>query len=115
MTAIRLPALVKATLVANLFGDDRSPGTFKFYAFGDDPADAPPAGLNFRCPCGCDGIWGVAFRAHHTRPAGVVWTWDGNRDAPTCSPSIQSYQPLGEGKTDPHWHGFLTAGFWTQA
>lgn len=35
--------------------------------------------------------------------AGAVWTWDGNREAPTLTPSILHH-------STPEWHGYLTAG-----
>ena len=34
-----------------------------------------------------------------------TWTWDGNRDAPTLSPSINC-----NGKGGCGWHGFIKAG-----
>ncbi len=40
----------------------------------------------------------------HTK---IFWTWDGNKDAPTITPSIRVLG--GSGQPDV-WHGFLTAG-----
>lgn len=38
----------------------------------------------------------------------ACWTWNGNRDAPTLTPSILHW---GEGKNNPAtWHGYLTDG-----
>ena len=36
-----------------------------------------------------------------------AWQWDGNREAPTLSPSILVHG--GKGQSD-RWHGFLRAG-----
>ena len=36
---------------------------------------------------------------------GKAWTWDGNREQPTLTPSINCNGPSGCG-----WHGFITAG-----
>lgn len=56
-------------------------------------------GIAFRCPCGCGyDSWLPVNRGPES------WTWDGNREAPTCTPSIlQSGLPC-------KWHGYLTAG-----
>jgi hypothetical protein len=36
------------------------------------------------------------------------WDWDGNREAPTLTPSVlQSGLPC-------RWHGYLTAGEWKE-
>lgn len=86
----------KAVRVDSLI-ESNTPGAFKFYTHGD----VNPAGLNFRCPCGCGEIYGCNFT-----PGG--WTWDGNRDAPTVTPSLGCHST--DGKPEYHWHGFLTAG-----
>lgn len=39
--------------------------------------------------------------ANNPLPNGACWTWDGNRDAPTISPSINVVGV---------WHGWLKAG-----
>lgn len=73
-------------------------GAFKFWVRGDNPPDhdGTPDGLNFVCP-GCGEMGGIQFS-----PSG--WMWDGNRDAPTCTPSIlHDVASCG-------WHGYLTAG-----
>lgn len=109
MSEVRLSAPVRATLADDLFdGAGRQPGAFRFWVYGNEPEGAPPAGLSFRCPCGCGSVFGIAWRRSDGKPGG--WTWDGNRDAPTCDPSI-----LGHGSDGPHWHGYLRAGLWVQA
>lgn len=67
--------------------------------------DGIVAGIAFRCPCGCSHqAWLPVDRQDHPHS----WIWDGNRDAPTLTPSIlQSGLPC-------KWHGFLTAGEWRQ-
>ena len=56
-------------------------------------------GMAFRCPCGCGYTsWLPVDREERG------WAWDGNREAPTLTPSIlQSGLPC-------KWHGFLTNG-----
>jgi hypothetical protein len=123
MTEVRLPAAVKAVRVDDLFQmtvDDlreaQQPGHFKFYRFGDEPDDIPPAGLNYWCPCGCGNLYGIAFRHRKQDVKRATWTWDGDYNNPTCTPSIQSYAADPESKElVKHWHGFLTAGYWVQA
>lgn len=38
------------------------------------------------------------------------WQWDGNREAPTLSPSILVNGGDGQGGRKEKWHGFLRAG-----
>lgn len=40
----------------------------------------------------------------------MVWWHDGNRDAPTFSPSIRQWMPKPDGSTVELWHGYVTAG-----
>lgn len=109
MAEVRLSAPVRAMLVDDLFPDGAVPaGAYKFWVYGGETDDSPPAGLNFRCPCGCDGMWGIRFRHEDGR---MGWSWDGNREAPTASPSVLAYAEDGTA----HWHGWLRGGYWTQA
>lgn len=91
-----MSAPVKARLVEDLFAD-KLPGDFKYYRRGDRAEDdARPDGLQFWCPCGCGSLLGVNLEPGR-------WTWDGNREAPTVTPSILHMD-------DCRWHGFLTKG-----
>lgn len=96
-------ASVQGFLVEDM--DDQPPGALEFYT-AKDRADA---GILFMCPCGCGEMFGVAVHPDGGSPA---WTWDGNREAPTLTPSILIYQlEKGTGaRVGEHWHGFLTAG-----
>jgi len=38
------------------------------------------------------------------------WQWDGNREAPTLSPSIRVHYQGEDGQDVELWHGFLRAG-----
>lgn len=40
----------------------------------------------------------------------VCWGWNGNREAPTITPSILVYGGDGNGGRTEYWHGFLTDG-----
>lgn len=91
--------------VADLFAVDARAGDFKPYRYANEPV-GPWHGLNFRCPCGCDQVGGIAFAGD-----GPVWSWDGNLDAPTCSPSVGFYG-MNSHEQGHHWHGYLVAGNW---
>ena len=38
------------------------------------------------------------------------WTWDGDEDRPTLTPSILVETLWGEDRTRVYWHGYMTAG-----
>jgi hypothetical protein len=63
------------------------------------------------CP-GCDSLHQVDY----TGPDGVVpqvcWTFDGNLDAPTVSPSLLVRWNSGPGTPEHVCHSFIVAGRW---
>lgn len=61
--------------------------------------------IGFGCPCGC-GVLRVLDIGEQKPEARPSWSWDGNRDTPTLSPSVRF---VGDCK----WHGFLQAGVFT--
>jgi Family of unknown function (DUF6527) len=65
-------------------------------------------GFIFGCPCGCGSHYGGS-----TVLSKSGWTWDGNEQKPTMSPSWgccpNHESPVGPDGTY-HWHGFLKAG-----
>jgi len=61
--------------------------------------DGNIAGLAFVCPCGCGSIGTTAV----VKGFGTKWNWDGNKEFPTLTPSIQKL-------TACKWHGYLTKG-----
>jgi len=65
--------------------------------------------LMYICPCGC-GDW-RSIHVTETSDASKGWRWDGNREAPTLSPSIK-HNPGRPGSDDCNWHGHLIAGVW---
>lgn len=84
------------------------PGAFCYT--GEGPGSFP-GGIVFACPCGCGDVSGIPIG---TDPAalGPAWLWDGNREAPTLTPSLlksggtpRPGRPAGCG-----WHGWLRAG-----
>ena len=75
----------------------RKPGDFKLLLDGEDRR------IVYACPRG-KGLCGVAI-APSKLPNGASWTFDGNMETPTLSPSINCVGGCG-------WHGFVTAGEW---
>jgi Family of unknown function (DUF6527) len=97
-------APVPVRWVQSVHADDAQPGDAKWYVRENSPHRGGLAGLLFVCPCGCGDIGAVAIH----RPAGEsgpLWSWNGDRERPTLSPSI-----LRTGGSGCTWHGFLTEG-----
>lgn len=93
--------------VASLRREVRTLGT-------DDPADLVAKALLLWCPgcegAGLNGLHRVVVEAGPAHDGGPLWTWDGNLDAPTVSPSLlcTSTWPGGEMRC----HSFIEAGQW---
>jgi hypothetical protein len=94
MTEVKTPPVV-ATRCDDIDAVRAKPGAFEFYVDGTGAT----AGMIYCCPCGCGATGSLAFRP---RPS-PSWEWDGNRDAPTLSPSVHHVG---------HWHGYLRNGVW---
>jgi hypothetical protein len=56
---------------------------------------------------GVEDICILPIAREGSNPEGKHWIWDGNKDAPTLSPSILVHGH--KGKPD-QWHGYLRAG-----
>lgn len=99
-----MPRNVKGTrLAASLYGDMR-------------PNPMPPAGsffiseyegdgqvIEYICPCGCGKANMVTLYLDNCRSEQHGWKWNGDRDRPTLSPSLQQY-------TACRWHGHIRNG-----
>jgi len=89
----------------DVWPDDVPVGTFDIYLGGTEGYPASTAHILFVCPNGkrC----GVMLGPQHVgRPAPdkqVIWGWDGNREYPTITPSINCVGGCG-------WHGHITSG-----
>jgi hypothetical protein len=115
MAEVRLPVPVRAILSEDV-DDDMRAGAFGFYVHADSGPNVM-RGLIYRCPCGCGTLHSLAFpprSADDVKYDRGVWNWNGNREVPTLTPSILSHEG-GDRNGPTHWHGFLTAGFFTQA
>ncbi len=107
MGEVRIPAPVRARFVTrDEFWDEdmRCPIPGAIYIAEAD--DGGPGRWYYSCPCGCGASGGLRVAVAVKPEQSPSWVWDGNRDAPTLHPSIHH---IG------HWHGWLKAGFFTQA
>lgn len=111
MPEVRLAAPVKATPLKNrkaILSGKAKPGSFFIYWGGG--AEPGLYWIWFSCPCGCGAPShlpiGLNMKPAASPGRGATWEWDGNHEEPTLKPSIDHVG---------HWHGFLTAGFFTQA
>lgn len=80
------------------FDDLNNPGEF-LWSLGSDKST--PSRMLFVCPCGCGSHAGIAVKAESS--GGPVWSWNGDLDHPTVTPSIRKLDGC-------EWHGFLTDG-----
>lgn len=76
---------------------DDPPGTF---AWQLDEGGGHARRITYICPRG--QLCGVPVLPHRL-PNGAGWSFDGNVDQPTLSPSVNCVGGCG-------WHGFITAG-----
>ncbi|WP_337137672.1 DUF6527 family protein [Sphingomonas aquatica] len=109
LLVVNARASVPAVLVENL--DDAPAGAFEFYTMGR--GERTIGGIILKCPCGCGTATAMPFRRASDEDAWPVWSWDGNEQTPTATPSLLIYQLNEAGQiVGEHWHGFLTAGEW---
>lgn len=94
---------VKATRVPDF---DSAKKAGDFFITDPNPADGGARRLSFLCPCGCGDLAGIKIRDDGQQVDGA-WTWNGNMDNQTTTPSILIHPN--------HWHGFLTDGVFVQA
>lgn len=74
----------------------KNPGDFCFI-------DKVTLRIVFVCPCGTHAD-GYGVRAVPLEPCSEPhWDWDGNRDEPSLTPSLQDVSSC-------RWHGYLTKG-----
>lgn len=77
------------------------PGAFWFNEHGSI--------LTYVCPCGCNEQGRLPLYPLGTeKPAATAWSWDGDREKPTLSPSIRRLDRC-------QYHGHLEEGVWTFA
>lgn len=86
------------------FYAENVPGSFHVERHEDE---TNKANFYYRCPCGC-GASAPLYVGENFKPAdyGPSWSWNGDFDKPTLSPSINHVN---------HWHGWLRDGIWSLA
>lgn len=87
--------------------DERKAGAAKW---DNDHDCGPYANLDYVCPCGCNDLRSLPVKTGDKEARS--WHWDGDRTAPTFTPSIQ-HVPHKPGACN--WHGFMTKGEWVTA
>jgi hypothetical protein len=91
-------------------------GTFEIEAGPDHGVQGYPGAtghIMFVCPNGrrCSVLIGPQFVSRSSPDALYIWSWDGNGDCPTLSPSINCLaEKDGQPAGGCGWHGFITAG-----
>lgn len=82
---------LKATKVEKIWEDGVPAGAYTF--------NEAQGMIVFVCPCGCGQMRSVPVAGQRG------WTWNGDKNNPTITPSIQVVGECG-------FHGFLTNGEW---
>ena len=72
------------------------------YDFPSRDQKGEPKRFRFVCPCGCGDLAIIGLTHGDGVNAGPHWTFDGDREKPTLTPSIHQLRC--------GWHGYLTAG-----
>lgn len=85
------------------------------FDIGNGVADYPGSTghILFVCPNGkrCSVLLGPTFVPRPAEGKCNVWAWDGNRERPTITPSINCISEKdGKPTGGCGWHGFITAG-----
>jgi hypothetical protein len=78
----------------------KNPGEFSWQI------DTGPRRIALMLPCGHGPVIPV-------EGSGVTWTWYGNEDEPTLTPSLQCLSRSENAQPAPCWHGYLTNGVMT--
>ena len=100
LNAIRVTDLEFEWVGSRTFADKSLPnGAFELYTSMEDNGFV---GMVYVCPCGCRRTTSLSFAVKGSQRG---WTWNGNENRPTLSPSIWAHKTCG-------WHGFLIDGVW---
>jgi len=91
--------IVKGKLVDSLFTRTPDPGDFQFYK--ESATSDAIGGMMFSCPCGCGAVIGVNLSPNTGN--GPPWNWDGNKEAPTITPSVRHLDGC-------KWQGWIKNG-----
>ena len=91
---------VAATLVDDIYAEPAVAG-----AFLPPILDALSGLFHCICPCGCGAYRALPIYTGK-KPSYVSWSWNGNVEKPTLSPSIRDVSGC-------KYHGHLTDGVWT--
>jgi hypothetical protein len=93
--------------------DDEPVGSFDIEDCRLEGYPGATAHILFVCPNGkrCAVLLGPTQVDRPTPDGLCIWAWDGNRDRPTITPSINCIaEKDGKATGGCGWHGFITAG-----
>ena len=89
-------------------------GTFDISEHGVKDYPGSTAHILFVCPNGkrCSVLLGPQFVKRPAKGKCNIWAWNGNRDRPSVTPSINCVTTDEDGKPTGGcgWHGFITDG-----
>lgn len=101
----------------DVWPDDVPVGTFEIDAGPEHSVQGYPGSsghILFVCPNGhrCSVLVGPTFVQRPSKDALCVWGWNGDKDRPTLTPSINCRNVDDDGKPAGGcgWHGFITDG-----
>jgi len=93
---------------------DAPVGMFDLRGNGVEGYPAATGHIQFICPNNkhCSVLLGPQFVQRPEKGKCNIWAWDGNRDSPTITPSINCVAVDEDGKPTGGcgWHGFITNG-----
>lgn len=94
------PITARRIVAREVFRDSGIAGSFWI---GEPDSDGEVA-FWYCCPCGCRQIAPLTVGRGFKPAEGPSWEWNGSKDRPTLSPSVNH---------TGHWHGWLRDGVWT--
>lgn len=97
----------------DVWPDDVPVGSFSVEDGGVQGYPGATAHILFVCPHGrrCSVLLGPSPVPKPTEDALSIWGWDGNKDRPTITPSINCLaEKDGKPAGGCGWHGFITNG-----
>ncbi len=94
--------------------DDAPVGTFDIEVNGIESYPLATGHIAFKCPNGrfCSVLIGPQFVQRPEKGKCNIWAWDGNKESPTITPSINcvTHDEDGQPTGCCGWHGFITNG-----
>ena len=98
----------------DVWPDDAPVGTFDIEENGVEGYPLCTARIEFVCPNKqhCSVLLGAQFAKRPKKGKCNIWAWDGNKESPTITPSINcvTHDEDGQPTGCCGWHGHITGG-----